>query len=252
MWQRCARARARGVVAKELLLYCVSHTQGNNCLCSTTSIHQCDPWPGLLALLCRKHGAQSVTAVEVVSELAEVASDNANRNRHADGTVCVTNCHSTEMGPLPPHERFDVMVGELLDTGLIGEGVIRSMRHAIQNLLVPGFTAVPASAQLFAQLVGGPLPAALRGLAPDLPLRAPKSCIDCAGAAAPTHMHVTRLLQERQPLVQLLSAPYEAFRFDFHQPPDGSGRKQRKQVTKVTTFNISYQSYNNYYEFPKL
>ena len=49
--------------------------------------------------------------------------------------------------------KVDIVVSEILDHGLIGEGLIPTMRHAFEHLLQPGAVVVPARAVVFAQLV---------------------------------------------------------------------------------------------------
>uniref|UniRef100_A0A7S3EZ91 Protein arginine N-methyltransferase domain-containing protein n=1 Tax=Haptolina ericina TaxID=156174 RepID=A0A7S3EZ91_9EUKA len=52
-----------------------------------------------------------------------------------------------------PRWRADVIVSEVLDTGLIGEGCLHSMRDATKRLLAPGGVMIPASATLYVMLL---------------------------------------------------------------------------------------------------
>ncbi len=50
---------------------------------------------------------------------------------------------------LPPEEggrRFDVMVTEIFDSALLGEGILPTLRDAHRRLLRPGATVVPSAA----------------------------------------------------------------------------------------------------------
>ena len=83
-------------------------------------------------------GAREVVAVEVVPDLAAVATANAAANGLAD-KYTVLNTHSTELSELRTRSepvQPTVIVGELLDTQLIGEGAIASMRHALSTFVV--------------------------------------------------------------------------------------------------------------------
>jgi len=184
---------------------------------------------GLLALLCLKHGANETLAIEVVSDLAQVAVKNAAANGYAE-TMHVKNCHSTELGPMAAGDRYQVMVGELLDTGLIGEGVLHSLRHAIRNLLSPSFITVPRSARVVVQLVEGDCILSMRGITTSS-LRSPSRCENCPGAASPVHLHAQPLID--QGLLRVLSKPRPVFDFDFSNPPGPAGRAQELYVRSL-------------------
>jgi type II protein arginine methyltransferase len=49
--------------------------------------------------------------------------------------------------------RVDVVVSEIVDCGLIGEGLLPTMRHTREHLLAPGGIMLPQSARLYGQLI---------------------------------------------------------------------------------------------------
>ena len=53
---------------------------------------------------------------------------------------------------LPPELRFDVLISEIFDTALFGEGVLKTVRQARDRLLVPGARIFPPRADLLAQV----------------------------------------------------------------------------------------------------
>uniref|UniRef100_A0A7S0VD07 type I protein arginine methyltransferase n=1 Tax=Polytomella parva TaxID=51329 RepID=A0A7S0VD07_9CHLO len=63
-------------------------------------------------------------------------------------------------------EKADVIVTEIFDSQLLGEGMIPSMRHAARRLLKDDGEVIPASGKLFGQLVKSPLLRAMSGLVP--------------------------------------------------------------------------------------
>ncbi len=78
---------------------------------------------GFLGLLCAKYGAKKVDLFEAVPELAGIASQNVLENHFVDSVVRVQEMHSTRIGNIADAgKRYDLLVCELLDTGLIGEG----------------------------------------------------------------------------------------------------------------------------------
>ena len=107
--------------------------------------------------MAARAGAAEVVSIEVVAELATVAEANAGANGF-DGVLHVYNGHSTDVDALPSVKgtaSVDVIVGELLDTGLIGEGAIASMRHAVSAFVKKGhtFIAIPSHATVHCELV---------------------------------------------------------------------------------------------------
>lgn len=93
--------------------------------------------------------------------------------------------HSEEPQPtvLPP---ADLLIHELLDTRLIGEGLLPALRHAwAAGLLRPGAACVPSRATVFAQPVSCAYLRHAAGLRPDaiwFPFTVPEAMIRCRGS----------------------------------------------------------------------
>ena len=49
-------------------------------------------------------------------------------------------------------ERADIVISEILDSALLGEGVLPSLRDAFTRLAKPGALAVPQSATVYGQV----------------------------------------------------------------------------------------------------
>jgi tetratricopeptide (TPR) repeat protein len=167
---------------------------------------------GLLAMMAARAGAASVTACEMSPVVADAARDVVAANGFAD-TVTVHAMKSTalQLGRDLP-ERADLLVSEIVDVGLLGEGVLPAVRHARAHLLTPDATIVPSAARVFAMLVEVPR---LRRVHPvrtvcgfDLSafdrFRAPGEYVD--------------LRLDLEPH-RCLSAPVPVAAFDFHDPP---------------------------------
>jgi tetratricopeptide (TPR) repeat protein len=111
---------------------------------------------GLLAMMAARAGAERVVACEAEPRLAEVARQIVELNGFA-GRVAVVPRRSTDLkigADLP--RRADLIVSEVLDAALIGEGVVATMRHALAELAAPGVRVIPASAQVFGTLASVP------------------------------------------------------------------------------------------------
>jgi predicted RNA methylase len=111
---------------------------------------------GLLAMMAARAGAERVVACEANTPLAQVAARIIARNGYADRITVVAK-RSTQLAvgqDLP--EPADLLISEILDAGLLGEGVIRSFRHACAALIAANAAMIPAGATVYGVLVECP------------------------------------------------------------------------------------------------
>jgi tetratricopeptide (TPR) repeat protein len=111
---------------------------------------------GLLAMMAARAGAQRVVACEAITPLAQVAARIVTRNGYADRITVVAK-RSTELvlgRDLP--EPADLLISEILDAGLLGEGVMRTFRHAGATLIAPDAPIIPAGATVCGVLIECP------------------------------------------------------------------------------------------------
>uniref|UniRef100_A0A7N6BI46 Protein arginine N-methyltransferase n=1 Tax=Anabas testudineus TaxID=64144 RepID=A0A7N6BI46_ANATE len=110
---------------------------------------------GLLSMMAVTAGADFCYAVEVFKPMAEAAQSIVEKNGFSD-KIKIINKHSTDVTVGPDGDmqtRANILVTELFDTELIGEGALPSYEHAHQNLVQLGCEAVPHRATIYAQLV---------------------------------------------------------------------------------------------------
>ncbi|KAL1784241.1 arginine N-methyltransferase 7 [Sigmodon hispidus] len=110
---------------------------------------------GLLSMMAVTAGADFCYAIEVFKPMADAAVKIVEKNGFSD-KIKVINKHSTEVtvgpdGDLPC--RANILVTELFDTELIGEGALPSYEHAHRHLVQEDCEAVPHKATVYAQLV---------------------------------------------------------------------------------------------------
>jgi len=131
-----------------------------------TMIAQCEEPPlvldigsgtGLLAMLAAKAGAGQVVGCEAVPFIADCARQCVAQNAPARCPITILTAMSTELVPgktpgLP--RKADIVVQEIMDAAVLGEGVLPSMSHAMQHLAKPHARAIPASARIFGALIG--------------------------------------------------------------------------------------------------
>ncbi|KAA3669847.1 type III protein arginine methyltransferase, partial [Paragonimus westermani] len=106
---------------------------------------------GLLAMMAVKADADCVTACEAFLPVAECAEAVLKANGFW-GKVHIIKKSSTKLVVgSDMNERANMLVAELLDTELIGEGCLSTYRHAAECLLTDDATLVPYAADLFVQ-----------------------------------------------------------------------------------------------------
>ncbi|XP_014825072.1 PREDICTED: protein arginine N-methyltransferase 7 isoform X1 [Poecilia mexicana] len=110
---------------------------------------------GLLSMMAATAGADFCYAVEVFKPMAEAAQCIVKKNNFSD-KIKIINKHSSDVTVGPDgdmQEKANLLITELFDTELIGEGALPSYEHAHQNLVTAGCEAVPHRATVYAQLV---------------------------------------------------------------------------------------------------
>lgn len=111
---------------------------------------------GLLAMMAAKAGAAEVTACEMSKTIAEVAQQVIADN-DLSGAVKLINKKSTALKiGVDMKARANVLVSEIVDVGLLGEGVVPTLRHALQNLVTPDAKVIPQAASVYAVLIETP------------------------------------------------------------------------------------------------
>jgi len=110
---------------------------------------------GLLSMMAARLGADSITACEEFRPMAECAVKVIRDNGYTD-MIKLVRKRSTELevGPgLDMERRANILVTEVFDTELIGEGAISTYNHANKYLLTEDRLVVPCVARIWAQVV---------------------------------------------------------------------------------------------------
>lgn len=118
---------------------------------------------GILSMFAVQEGAKKVYACELSKTMYEVSIDVLRANQMLD-SIHLINKKSTEMSvgeDLPCH--VNLVVTETMDCGLLGEGILKTISHAWDNLLVPHKDAamssppasrvIPAGAVLYGMVI---------------------------------------------------------------------------------------------------
>lgn len=108
---------------------------------------------GLLAMAAVRAGASHVYTCEENPLLAEIARQII-AEHDMSSVITVFDTRSTGLRVGHELERpVDMLVSEIVDCGLIGEGLLPTVRHAREHLLAPDGGMVPVAARLWGQLV---------------------------------------------------------------------------------------------------
>jgi type II protein arginine methyltransferase len=108
---------------------------------------------GLLAMMAARLGAEAVVSCEAERPIAAVAQQIVKQNGFAD-KVTIVPAMSFDLDPEVHLPRpADVLVTEIVDCGLVGEGMFPTVRHARKHLLRPDASILPAAAKITGRLI---------------------------------------------------------------------------------------------------
>ncbi|XP_011081252.1 protein arginine N-methyltransferase 1.6 [Sesamum indicum] len=143
-----------------------------------------------------------------------------------DGKIRIINKRSDELDigvDIP--SRADVLVSEILDSELLGEGLIPTLQHAHDKLLIEYPQTVPYRATIYGQLVECPYLWEMHDLVnreaavSDGIRLVPNGMFDLLGIKRQQYaMHCNSMKEG----IKLLSEPFKVFDFDFWRRPDSS------------------------------
>ena len=116
---------------------------------------------GLLAMMAVRAGAGHVVSCETNRVMAEIAREVIASHRMSDAITIIAK-RSTDLRVGHDLDKpADFIVSEIVDCGLIGEGLLPTMAHAREHLLAPGGQILPTSARIFGFLLDSPVAANL-------------------------------------------------------------------------------------------
>lgn len=116
---------------------------------------------GLLAMMAIRAGAAHVTSCETNPVLAEIARQIVADHGMSD-VISIVTTHSTDLViGRDLRAPVDFLVSEIVDCGLVGEGLLPTISHARTHLLAPGGQMLPRSARLLGCLLDTPVAATL-------------------------------------------------------------------------------------------
>ncbi|XP_014248298.1 protein arginine N-methyltransferase 7-like isoform X2 [Cimex lectularius] len=175
---------------------------------------------GLLSMMAANCKADSIVACEAFLPIAKVARRVIEDNC-LSYNIKVVHKRSTELkvGPgLDMEFRANILITEVFDTELIGEGAVDTFNHANEHLLEKDAIIVPWTSKLYAVALQSELLASCNRipefvpLDPD-PIKIPRNIVSCTGTAG---VHDLQLSQVPKNEIKIMSEPVHVFNFDFY------------------------------------
>uniref|UniRef100_L7M4L7 Protein arginine N-methyltransferase n=1 Tax=Rhipicephalus pulchellus TaxID=72859 RepID=L7M4L7_RHIPC len=157
---------------------------------------------GLLAMIAAKHGAEAVYACEAFKPVAQCA-EQVMKDNHLKDRIHLIPKRSTEVEvglDKDMAERANVVVAEVFDTELIGEGALETFRDALIRLATWDCITVPHAATMYAQVVESPflrsfhIPNDIQ-VTPELTVEVPALVRTCPGSPAVFDIQLSQLQQ---------------------------------------------------------
>ncbi|CAI4226073.1 unnamed protein product [Auanema sp. JU1783] len=163
---------------------------------------------GLLSLMAAREGADQVTALEVFDPMAKCARKITKASEWKD-KITVVSTRSTDLSHLG--EKPNIIVAEVFDTELIGEGALRTFKEALTNLVQPGCRVVPSLGRVWVMLVQSDFLKSFNRI-PVLRKTEGSPLGNCPGTSAVFDVQLSRVTSDQ---FEALSSPILAFNFDF-------------------------------------
>lgn len=155
---------------------------------------------GLLAMMAAEHGAEVVYACEAFQPTANCAAKVMEDNGLSQRIHLIAKkSKDLEVGPgKDMEEKANIIVAEVFDTELIGEGAIDTFADAFNRLAQPGCIAVPHAATVYAQVVESSflrsyhIPNPIQ-VTPELKVDVPASVRTCPGMPSANDIQLSQL-----------------------------------------------------------
>lgn len=187
------------------LKYFIDHLKKDN-----KKVHVVDigTGTGLLSMMAAKHGADDITAVEVFNPMAITAEKVIAKNGFSD-RIKVIHSRSTEVDSRHVSKKGDVIVAEVFDTELIGEGALRSFKEGLVTFGKPGCRVVPCRGKIWICPISAPEIQKYQKL-PENNYRTPFN--DCNGVSAVFDVQLSEFPEK---WFTVLGEPFVAFEYVY-------------------------------------
>uniref|UniRef100_A0A0N4ZI10 Protein arginine N-methyltransferase n=1 Tax=Parastrongyloides trichosuri TaxID=131310 RepID=A0A0N4ZI10_PARTI len=167
---------------------------------------------GLLSLMAARAGADNVTALEVFKPMADISRNILNDSEYKEKIHLITS-RSTDLNPNVYGKLGNIIVAEVFDTELIGEGALRTFKEAHGSVVVKGSNVIPASAKVYVVPFESKILKSFQKIDSSKHIKNP--FINCSGYQ---NVFDCQLSEMDIPDLVLLSDPIEVVSFNFEDP----------------------------------
>ncbi|VDN22002.1 unnamed protein product [Gongylonema pulchrum] len=171
---------------------------------------------GLLSMMAARAGAGRVTALEMFKPMSVCAEKVFHQNGYEDCIRLIASRSTDVIDEVSDEDKGNVIVAEVFDTELIGEGALRTFKEAHQTLAKPGCRVIPSAARIWVAPVQSDFLMRFHRPPSTSDLKAAATCLNCPGAAAVQDIQLSEIPPEK---IRLLAEPFIAFSFDFEDGP---------------------------------
>lgn len=175
---------------------------------------------GLLSMMAAKCNADSIIACEAFPPIAAVAKKVIADNGLSDKIkVIAKRSTDLEVGPGKDLEfRANILVTEVFDTELIGEGAIETFNHAKTYLLEPNADVIPDRGRVYVAIAESDFLASCNKFKAEYPMPnggvlMPDDMVRCPGTNGVHDIQLSQLTINKD--FTLLTQPVNIFSFDF-------------------------------------
>jgi len=171
---------------------------------------------GILSMMAADAGCDSVTACESCAPMACVAQKVITTNQYDDKVSIVCKSSHDVQVPEDMDRKADLLVTEIFDSELIGEGVLPTLRDAHARLLRNDARCIPCGAHVYIQLVESDLLWSTSNLKLEqFGIQFSSSMKECRGWAAGHEVQVDQLYPKH---LNILSKDTLMTSFSFTEP----------------------------------
>ena len=149
---------------------------------------------GLLTIFAAQAGAEKIVACESFGPMAVLANKVIQRNRSSfsESEITIEHCSSTDLDS-KYYQQFNIIVSEIYDSELVGEGCLVTYKHALNHLAAPGCIFIPQQATIYAQPMFSESLLQYQTLSNSVYLEVPEVHKTCPGFVIPWEVHVDKL-----------------------------------------------------------
>ncbi|KAK9503606.1 hypothetical protein O3M35_010131 [Rhynocoris fuscipes] len=201
---------------------------------------------GLLSMMAATCGADTIVACEGFPPMADIAKNLVQNNCLSDKIKIIAKRSTQLRVGVDMEHRANILVTEVFDTELIGEGAIETFNHANEHLLEDDAIVVPWSARVYCQVLESDLLQSANKIRPKFlvpigsELRLPYAMTSCPGTSG---IHDMQMDQIEPSDVKVISPPLQIFKFDFCKtviPYDETNSIKFEALTSGMCTNVAF------------